>query len=249
MRDSTPWRDFEKLIGTAEIILSSMVVISMLTVFSPPWRAKDDPSRPVEAAVSDIVGSALEAIASDDQLPDSELFSLMNLVISLEHGAFHDRGKDTALLVRDLPDRQWLNNLYDFAKVLRGTNWLRGSGQFSTRQFMTIPAEARERKLRRLAEAYRSGTPQPRMQIEQSLVSWEPVLQAVSDPQTIAAIWAAIPPHTNGPNLVAFPEAIRRLLLDSFLRNAASNSKAPTTFSSLFSSIGCLRFQTKRFVT
>ncbi|MDL2410585.1 hypothetical protein PY650_34425 [Rhizobium calliandrae] len=220
------WRDFEKLINTAEVIFSVMMVIAVLTMLSPLRQTKIDPAKPVEAVVSEVISSSLEAMANDDQLPDSQLVDLMKFVISSEQAGFRGSGKDADLLVRDLPNLQWLNELHDRANQLLGGSWFRRSDGLSMRQFMAMPAAEREKKLHRLAEAYRSGSPQQRMQIERSLVSWAPVLQGASDPQTISAIWAAIPPQTIGPNLDAFPEAFRRLLLDGFLRIAAFDSKA-----------------------
>lgn len=218
------WRDYEKVTSTIEVLLSVMALISVLNTLTFMGQTKDDPGKPVEAVVSEIVSSAIDAVASDDKLADGQLFDLMKFVVTVEQTGFRDRQNDTGRLLADLQDGQWLRDLHSRANELLSPRWFKESNQPLARPFMATPAAARESKLRTLAAAYRSGTPQQRMEIERSLLAWAPLLQDANAPQAIAAVWAAIPPRTSGPNLDAFPDAMRGLLLDSFLKQAVTDS-------------------------
>ncbi|MBB3428183.1 hypothetical protein FHT85_005204 [Rhizobium sp. BK312] len=219
------WRDYEKVTSTIEVLLSVMALISVLNTLTFMAQTKDDPGKPVEAVVSEIVGSAIDAVASDDKLADGQLFDLMKFLITVEQTGFRDRKNDTGRLLADLEDGQWLRDLHSRADQLISPRWFKESNQPLVRPLMATPAAARESKLRTLAAAYRSGTPQQRMEIERSLLAWAPLLQDANDPQAIAAIWAAIPPQTSGPNLDAFPDTMRGLLLDSFLKHSVTDSR------------------------
>ncbi len=218
------WRDYEKITSTVEVLFSVLALISVLNTLSFMGQTKDDPGKPVEGVVSEIVGSAIDAVASDDKLADSQLFDLMKFVVTVEQTGFRDRKNDTGRLLADLQDQQWLRDLHSRANQLISPRWFKESDQPLARPLMATPAAARESKLHTLAAAYRSGTPQQRMEIERSLLAWAPLLQDANDPQAIAAVWAAIPPRTSGTNLDAFPDAMRGLLLDSFLKNAVTDS-------------------------
>lgn len=217
------WREYERPIFMVEILVSLVVLISVPIAISTVWQLKGDVDKPVETVVSEIVVSALDGVASDDRLPDSQLFDLIDLVISSEQANFSERGKGTDLLVRNLGNRGWLAALRRRQNQLLGESWVSGSDRALTGPVLVTPAAERERKLRALADAYRSATPEGRMQIERSLAAWKLTLNLAKGPQAIAAVWAAIPPHTDGPNLGAFPEEMRRLLIGKFLADAVGN--------------------------
>ncbi|GAA3096366.1 hypothetical protein GCM10010520_47610 [Rhizobium viscosum] len=217
------WREYARPIFMGEFILSLAVLVSVPIMISTFLILQGDLDRPVETVVSEIVDSALVAVASDDRLPHSQLFELIDLVIASEQANFSERGKGTDLLVRDLGDRGWLAELRRREDQLLGNSWMSGSDRVLMGPVLVTPAAERERKLRVLADAYRSATPEGRMQIERSLAAWKLTLNFAKGPQAIAAVWAAIPPRTDGPNLDAFPEEMRRLLIGKFLANAVGN--------------------------
>ncbi|WP_162710274.1 hypothetical protein [Rhizobium leguminosarum] len=217
------WREYARLIFIGEFFLSLAVLVLVPIMISAYWLLRDDLDRPVETVVSEIVASALVSVASDDRMPDSQLFDLIDLVISSEQANFSERGKGADLLVRNLGDRGWLAALRRREDQLLGKSWASGSERVLVGPVLVTPAAERERKLRDLADAYRSATPEGRMQIERSLAAWKLTLNLAKGPQAIAAVWAAIPPRTDGPNFNAFPEEMRRLLIGKFLANAFGN--------------------------
>ncbi|UIJ77900.1 hypothetical protein [Rhizobium leguminosarum] len=217
------WREYERLIYMGEVFLSLAVLVSVPIMISTFWQLKDDMDRPVETVVSEIVVSAFVAVASDDRLPDGQLFDLIDFVISSEQANFSERGKGADLLVRNLGNRGWLAELHSREDRLLSQSWISGSDRVLIGPAIVTPAAERERKLRVLADAYRSATPEGRMQIERSLAAWKLTLNLAKGPQAIAAVWAAMPPRTNGPNLDAFPEEMRWLLIGKFLANAIGN--------------------------
>ncbi|MBB2752367.1 UNVERIFIED_ORG: tetratricopeptide (TPR) repeat protein [Rhizobium aethiopicum] len=217
------WREYERPIFLCELFVSLMVLVSIPIAISNFWQLKDDLDKPVETVVSELVVSALNSVASDDRLPDSTLFDLIDFVVKSEQTNFSDRGKDADLLVRDVKNRGWLAELRRRQDQLLGESWLRGSERVLIGPTIATVAAERERKLRVLADLYHAATPEARMQIERSLASWKLTLNFAKDPQTIAAVWAAIPPRSNGSNLDAFPEEMRRLLISKFLSNAIGN--------------------------
>lgn len=217
------WREYARLIFMGEFILSLAVLVSVPVMMLSFWQLKDDLDRPVETVVSEIVVSVLVAVADDDRLPDGQLFDLIDFVISSEKEHFSDRSAGVPKLVRNLEKRQWLAELHSREDRLIGKTWVSGSDRVLIDPVIVTPAAERERKLRVLADAYRSATPEGRMQIERSLAAWKLTLNFAKGPQAIAAVWAAIPPRTDGPNLDAFPEEMRRLLIGKFLANAVGN--------------------------
>ncbi|MFS8148202.1 hypothetical protein ATY78_16300 [Rhizobium sp. R635] len=217
------WREYERPIFMAEILVSLMVLVSIPIAISTFWQLRGDLDKPVETVVSEIVVSALDGVASDDRLSDSKLFDLVDFVIESERTNFSDRGKGADVLVRDTKRRGWLAELHSRKDQLLGGSWLRGSEPVLVGSTIATVGAERERKLRVLADAYRVATPETRMQIERSLAAWRLTLNLAEDPQTIAAVWAAIPPRSDGPNLDAFPEGMRRLLIGKFLANAIGN--------------------------
>ncbi|PDT37778.1 hypothetical protein CO671_06465 [Rhizobium sp. M10] len=214
------WHDYVRGIFVVELILSLAALVLAPIVISTFLQLKDDLDRPAEAVVSELVISALDATADDDRVPDSALFDLIDFVNSAELLNFHDRGKSTPIVVRDLENREWLAELHRRADRLRGKSWFSGSDRELVGPTLATAGAERERKLRVLADAYRLATPERRMEIQRALASWQPTLTAAKGPEAIAAVWAAIPPRSDGPNLDAFPEEMRRLLLDRFLGGA-----------------------------
>ena len=218
------WHDYVRGVFVGELFCSLAALLLAPIMISTFLQLKDDLDRPAETVVSEIVVSALEAVANDDRLPDSALFDLIDLVNSSEALNFHDRSNGSSITVRDLDNREWLVELHRRVDRLFGKSLFSGSDRVLTGPILATPAAERERKLRIIAEAYRSATPERRMEIQRLLARWKPTLDAASGPQAIAAVWAAIPPRSSGTNLDAFPEEMRRLLLDGFLNDAVGNS-------------------------
>lgn len=220
------WRDFEKPIFITEMVLSILLVAVVPITIKVLSQTTDIQAKPVEAVLSEVVASSLEGVANDDRIPEGLLFELLKQVIATERTDFKGRGEGNDILVRDLPDRQWLNNLRGRDDELLDKDWLRASDRIIGRTVMATPAAERENKLHKLAAAYLNGTPAQRMQIEKLLTAWAPMIQKAAGPLAIAAVWAAVPPRTNNANLEAFPEELRRQLLDKFLTDAIENPTA-----------------------
>ncbi|WHO71133.1 hypothetical protein [Rhizobium sp. BT03] len=214
------WHDYVQGIFVGELILSMAALILAPIMIATFLQLKDDLDRPAETVVSELVFSALDAVANDDRLPDSALFDVIDFVNSAELLNFHDRSKGTSITVRDLENREWLAELHRRVDRLLGTSLLSGSDRDLVGPILATPAAERELKLHVLADAYRSATPERRMEIQRVLARWKPTLDAANGPQAVAAVWAAIPPRRKGPNLDAFSEEMRRLLLDRFLASA-----------------------------
>ncbi len=216
------WRDILKFLFVVETSISVLFLVSLPITLTSSFRIEDG-NKPVEAAVSEIVVSALEAVANDDKVADGGLFNLINDVIAAEQSEFRDRDKRGSLKVSDLHRSRWLEDLRRQSDQLSGNTWIVEDTRLSSGPVMATPSAEREKKLRVLADQYRAGSPDQRMKIERTLVAWEMVRRNARGPQGLAAVWAAIPPQTSGPNLDAFPEEMRRQLLDGLLAGAIEN--------------------------
>jgi tetratricopeptide (TPR) repeat protein len=194
--------------GVLDLILAFAIVFVVIYQGGPTFRLRSFEHTPAEVVWSNFVVSVLEKTAYDDSI------STPNFV-GVYDGLIHAREKLQPRRAADLLATAMDHNIL-LEQAGSVDQFIQKLGDSKT----LINAVAREQKLTALTESYRAATPEDREKLENMIAQWLGLLQSAPEPEDEAAIWAAIPPRTDGAALQHYPYVSRNLALRNVLRSS-----------------------------